>query len=149
MPGVVAEPTAVLSEMLGGYLLAAKFTDCGEPGEPDHGATYSAAAILRAMADCARFLHLAGPGLLLAYATANEAPDDSGEGDARRLGHDLWLTRNGHGAGFWDRDELQTEGVYQGKAWTLGDCLSDIARQLGACDLVAGDDGLLYLEGGA
>jgi hypothetical protein len=22
------------------------------------------------------------------------------------LGHDLWLTRNGHGAGFWDRPEI-------------------------------------------
>lgn len=21
-----------------------------------------------------------------------------------QVGHDLWLTRNGHGAGFWDRD---------------------------------------------
>ena len=24
--------------------------------------------------------------------------------DPDQLGHDLWLTRNGHGAGFWDRD---------------------------------------------
>lgn len=23
-----------------------------------------------------------------------------------RFGHDFWLTRNGHGAGFWDRSEL-------------------------------------------
>ena len=22
-----------------------------------------------------------------------------------QLGHDLWLTRNGHGAGFWDRND--------------------------------------------
>lgn len=24
--------------------------------------------------------------------------------DAAQAGHDFWLTRNGHGAGFWDRD---------------------------------------------
>lgn len=39
-----------------------------------------------------------------------------------RMGHDLWLTRNGHGAGFWDRPEF----------W--GDCsdlFSDFARSMG------------------
>ena len=25
--------------------------------------------------------------------------------DMSQAGHDFWLTRNGHGAGFWDRDE--------------------------------------------
>lgn len=24
--------------------------------------------------------------------------------DNSQIGHDFWLTRNGHGAGFWDRD---------------------------------------------
>ena len=37
-----------------------------------------------------------------------------------RAGHDYWLTRNGHGTGFWDRDELDADG--------LGDRLSDAAR---------------------
>lgn len=23
-----------------------------------------------------------------------------------QIGHDIWLTRNGHGAGFWDRKEI-------------------------------------------
>lgn len=39
-----------------------------------------------------------------------------------RMGNDLWLTRNGHGAGFWDRPEF----------W--GDCadlFSDFARSMG------------------
>lgn len=30
--------------------------------------------------------------------------------DASRAGHDFWLTREGHGAGFWDRD-LGTVGL--------------------------------------
>lgn len=38
----------------------------------------------------------------------------------QRAGTDYWLTRNGHGAGFWDRDELSEGG--------LGDKLSDACR---------------------
>lgn len=39
-------------------------------------------------------------------------------------GHDFWLTRNGHGAGFWDR------GLGE-----LGDRLADAARPYGECYL--------------
>lgn len=48
-------------------------------------------------------------------------------------GHDFWLTRNGHGAGFWDR------GL--GK---LGEQLADSARVYGSVDLYVGDDGKIY-----
>lgn len=72
-----------------------------------------------AIADCNDFRALAGDKL--------SGLDDS------QSGHDFWLTRNGHGAGFWDR------GL--GK---LGDELSDAARSYGDCDLYAGDDGKLY-----
>lgn len=36
----------------------------------------------------------------------NENKQDIGEDvvDVERAGHDFWLTRNGHGAGFWDGD---------------------------------------------
>jgi hypothetical protein len=30
-------------------------------------------------------------------------------GRFEQAGHDLWLTRNGHGAGFWDRPEIYGE----------------------------------------
>lgn len=53
--------------------------------------------------------------------------------DAEQVGHDFWLTRNGHGAGFWDR------GL--GEA---GERLSDIATQYGGVDLYIGDDGLVH-----
>lgn len=54
------------------------------------------------------------------------------------LGHDLWLTAQGHGAGFWDRG-----------AGELGERLSEAARLSGfaGADLYAGDDGLIYLSG--
>lgn len=50
------------------------------------------------------------------------------------LGHDLWLTRNGHGTGFWDRPKA------------CGLRLTEIADVLGPCDLYVGYDGKLYVS---
>lgn len=52
---------------------------------------------------------------------------------AEQSGHDFWLTRNRHGAGFWDR------GL--GEA---GERLSERARIWGEVDLYVGDDGSVY-----
>ena len=54
-------------------------------------------------------------------------------------GHDLWLSRNGHGAGFFDR-EIGNESVSKR--------LQERARGCGQQDVIAGDDGQLHLEGG-
>lgn len=45
-----------------------------------------------------------------------------------QAGHDFWLTRNGHGAGYWDR------GLGE-----LGDDLSKYAKQEGTSDLYVSD----------
>ena len=45
-------------------------------------------------ADCKRFIEAAGE-LLTSI-------------DPSSAGHDFWLTRNGHGAGFWDRNMGET-----------------------------------------
>ena len=55
--------------------------------------------------------------------------------DLGQAGHDLWLTRNHHGAGYWDRGYL--DGI--------GDLLTDRAHAYGSCDLYVGDDGQIYL----
>lgn len=52
-------------------------------------------------------------------------------------GHDLWLTRCGHGAGFWDR------GIGD-----IGEMLSDAASKLGEAD-VCEDAGALLIDGTA
>lgn len=54
---------------------------------------------------------------------------------AEQIGHDLWLTRNHHGAGFWDRGF----GV-------VGDVLTRHAHAEGTRDLYIGDDGLVYVS---
>ena len=51
------------------------------------------------------------------------------------VAHDFWLTRNGHGAGFWDGDYPEE----------LGKQLTDLAHSFGECTLYIGDDGKLYL----
>ena len=56
----------------------------------------------------------------------------SGLGDSQ-IGHDFWLARNRHGAGFWDRG-----------LGAIGDALSDAAHAYGSVDLYAGDDGRVY-----
>lgn len=55
--------------------------------------------------------------------------------DDVKSGHDLWLTRNGHGVGYWDR------GLGE-----LGNQLSDLARSMGECNLYLGDDQQIYIE---
>ena len=60
----------------------------------------------------------------------NNTPDAYGYGQA---GHDFWLTRNGHGAGFWDR------GLD-----IIGETLTSKAAAYGAKDLYIGDDGKIY-----
>lgn len=71
------------------------------------------------IADCTGFQAYAADLLAMAYAR-----DDYTEEQA---GHDYWLTRNGHGTGFWDRSALHDEG--------LGDRLSKRARKQGNVDM--------------
>lgn len=52
-----------------------------------------------------------------------------------QAGHDFWLTRNGHGAGFWDGD-------WEPEA---GKALTKASKAFGECDPYIGDDGLIYL----
>jgi len=54
--------------------------------------------------------------------------------DAKQAGHDFWLTRNGHGAGFWDRG-----------LGALGERLTKASKPYGSCDIVVGDDGMLHI----
>jgi hypothetical protein len=56
--------------------------------------------------------------------------------DAGQAGHDFLLTRNGHGAGFWDRGN-----------GALGDRLADAARVYGTQGAYVGDDELIYVHG--
>ncbi len=103
----------------------ALWSSTDENGEPLDGldAELSYSAQIRFARDCKDFI--AGNAEALdAYVS---------ERDWESAGHDFWLTRNGHGAGFWDR------GLGQ-----LGRALTDASKPYGPCDLYVGDDGKIY-----
>lgn len=76
--------------------------------------------------------------ILSAIALADNACRDWREfwTDAQ-FAHDLWLTRCGHGTGFWDR-------YSSGRGSEIGEALTGIAKNFGNVDLYVGDDNLIY-----
>jgi hypothetical protein len=54
--------------------------------------------------------------------------------DQVQAGHDFWLTRNHHGAGFWDRGYGE-----------IGEKLTSISHEYGELSPYKGDDGKVYL----
>jgi hypothetical protein len=59
---------------------------------------------------------------------------DDISGDLERAGHDFWLTRCGHGAGFWDG----------GWPAEVGKRLTIAAKIYGNVDVSVGEDGKIY-----
>lgn len=51
-----------------------------------------------------------------------------------QAGHDFWMTRNGHGVGFWDGDWSEPAGSR----------LDEITKAFPQVDLYRGDDGRIY-----
>lgn len=52
-----------------------------------------------------------------------------------QAGHDFWLTRNGHGAGFWDGDWPEPEATR----------LTEASKKAGEVNPYVGDDGRIHL----
>lgn len=59
---------------------------------------------------------------------------DTSDHDSGQIMHDFWLTRNGHGAGFWDGD-------YEKE---LGEKLTAICKKIGSIYIYVGDDNKIY-----
>lgn len=88
--------------------------------------------LARIIADCEAFKARHVHTLAAAYGAGC---DDGSEYTPERAGHDFWLTRNGHGAGFWDR------GLGE-----LGDTLDAASGVVGEVNAYLGDDGKVYLS---
>ena len=116
-----------LSDFVKAYILAAYWTDTGDNEQPSSEAEMSVQGVEVAVSECEAFQRDASEALRLAYQTPGY--------DESSAGHDFWLTRNGHGVGFWDR------GLGE-----IGDVLTHLAHAEGQSDLYEGDDGLLYLS---
>ena len=95
----------------------------------------SADCLERVEEECRAFCESNYADLLL-YADGRTY--DPSQGDAwDYAGHDFLLTRDGHGAGFWDR------GLGE-----LGERLSDNARPYGESGFYVGDDETIYCDNG-
>jgi hypothetical protein len=109
------------------YIEAAVWSSFDDEGNPLDQSNAELSDELRnqTVSDCAEF-QTAHAALL------GEAYETEGYSDMQ-AGHDFWLTRCGHGAGFWDRG-----------LGDLGRKLTDAAHSAGNVDLYIGDDGLIY-----
>lgn len=81
------------------YIEAIHFTETGDLDQPPADAKLSDLDKCKALNDC-RKLYL---------AITRELQINISAVDWRQVGIDLWLTRNGHGTGFFDRPELYGE----------------------------------------
>jgi hypothetical protein len=81
---------------------------------------------------------LTGSRDLVQEALARPGYGDKADGNSlAQLGHDFQLTRNGHGAGFWDREALEAGG--------LGKKLSEAAYKFESNGLYS-QNGMIYAE---
>lgn len=127
-----------LHAMLAAYIRAAIWSSVDDTGEPiddirtaDDVAQETKDAAAR---DCAAFYlanRQACDTAMQRYPYHPDAPTPW-----HSLGHDFWLTRNQHGVGFWDRSELEADGI--------GQALTDAAHAFGEVCLYIGDDGKVH-----
>lgn len=94
-------------------------------------------ALKRCVDDCKAFQEPEDVIRAIEHEAAPIAHECGDGGSYAMAGHDFWLTRVGHGAGFWDGDwdEADPDGV-----------LDKRAKELGHVDVYLGDDGLVYLS---
>jgi hypothetical protein len=126
------ETIAALDTFTLAYIEAALWSSTDDNGEP-MDANYSIEdlapeTLARMVEDCQRFQ--ADTAGLLIDDNLFYWPSD-GTGLDGRAGHDFWLTRNGHGAGFWNGDWIEPAGTK----------LTDAAKAFGEFNLYVGEGG--------
>lgn len=123
-----------LSRFLAAYLETAMWADSDE--EWPEGVDFAPEAREALRAEAAQLLAKHEAAITSAVDTGQVkcGPDFDEWG---RAGHDFWLTRNGHGAGFWDGDWPEP--------WA--EVLTNASKNVGGRDLYPGDDGQVWAYG--
>ena len=103
------------------YLTCAAWSSTDFEGEPLDVYQFSDEAEKRMKADLDSFCEEMTPELEEEYDVAGGTPE--------QFAHDFWLTRNRHGAGFWDR------GIGE-----IGDKLTKMAKVHGTCNLYLNEE---------
>tara|TARA_R110001606_G_scaffold160326_1_gene304282 strand:+ start:719 stop:1090 length:372 start_codon:yes stop_codon:yes gene_type:complete len=89
---IIIEPTKKETAFITAYMEAIDFTECGDIDQPEHGAELDETFMRESVIDCLAFYSR------IECYISNDNIEQSG--------HDFWLTRNGHGTGFWDRSKI-------------------------------------------
>lgn len=123
-----------INEFILGYITCAIWASIGDDEQPldeKYDSDDLAPETRKAMeADCEKFIAENETALSDYEGIIGSHPEYT---ESVKAGHDFWLTRNGHGAGFWDRGIGET-----------GDTLTEASEGFGGVDLYVGDDGKLY-----
>ena len=101
------------------YTQCAAWSSTDENGEPLDSYQFSDNAEKKMREDLDKFIehcYTLPNNVLIEYLKIGGTPE--------QFAHDFWLTRNGHGAGFWDR------GLGE-----IGDILTKASKTFGECDL--------------
>lgn len=124
--------TPVLRSYIGTALWSSTLED-GSPMDGDYSETDLAPETLAKMKDDLDKFFIAIE--ILDPPRGNDLPEFLGIPDTQ-FAHDFWLTRNHHGAGFWDGDYPEPYGKW----------LTRIAQSFRECELYIGDDGKIYAQ---
>ncbi len=102
-----------MSQFLNAYIECALWStsdDGGKPFDQDYSKEdIDADSLMLMTVDCYNFYHKNFNVVM--------PPDYTYE----QAGHDFWLTRNGHGAGFWDRGLGRAGNILTGRALAVGE----------------------------
>jgi len=135
-----------LDQFTKAYLQCALFAETdnsddsgGEPLDANYSIEdFSPESLEKAIADCAKYQEENLEDILTTPDwNGSDSYSNEGYSGLEVAGQDFWLTRNGHGAGFWDRE------YYTGGA---KDRLTRACEAFGECYVYIGDDGLIYLQ---
>jgi hypothetical protein len=123
IPSTPTDALEGLAEVVNGFTACALWltTDDDDNYDTYDSDDLSPEAVARIREHCADFVR----NWRNVWKRAGMSDDDAG--------HNLYLTQNGHGTGFWDR------GLGE-----LGEQLTRACKPYGTFDLYAGDDGKLY-----
>lgn len=99
-------------QFIDAYIEAIYFTDTGDTGQPTSDAELDETFLRESVIDCLAFF-----SRIQCYLS---------EGQIEQAGHDFWLTRNGHGTGFWDRQGFYCEN--------FSEMFTKIAESFGSTD---------------
>jgi hypothetical protein len=127
-----------MDKFLASYIETALWSSTDFDGTPLDDSKYADAEFdpetrARMAADCKKFqAEYAKLVYGLDDSVLRSFPQSNHGGD--HVAHDFWLTRNHHGAGFWDGDYPEP----------IATQLTDLAHSFGELDLYVGDNGKIF-----